>query len=224
MQSLQEIIDGFKPTLAKDDVDVVLKLEGLKSLEEFFSKYVAVFSQKVAFKSSEGWKVKFTYKLKLKVAWNEPDKYQKKEVFLKPEDFGWTKRTELLVSTAEEGIINLETRRTESGRFLFKTTVKLPTEGEWDSKFLFWKDGKVWTVDLAYGLFTDELSPKMLMQEGFESFSDIHKAHQERVLLPNSVFRELNASFDDPLNRYKPKLLHYTLSELGDVQIFAPKR
>jgi len=224
MADCQKIVEDFKPTLAKDDIDVILKVEGLKSIEEFYSKYASTFAEKTSFKDAEGWKVKFVYELKLKTAWNEPDKYAKKEAVLKPEDFGWSKSTELLISTAEEGIINLQTRRTESGRFLFKTTVKLPSEADWASKFCFWKDGKVWTVDLAYGLFTDELSPKMLMQEGFESFSDINEAYQGRVLMPNSVFRELNASFDDPLNRYKPKLLHYTLSELGDVQIFAPKR
>lgn len=208
----EKILANFKPSQPIDDIDIICRLLGLKDRTEFYAKgfVMVVHAEKIPVRIQGEWKIIFRYSLKDRIG-----NITEHEETLSPSTFGFVKQTETLLSTIEEGIINIETRRTESGRFLFKVTVKLPSEGEYESKFCFWRDGRVQVVDFTHSLFTDELQPEFLMLEENQTFSNLQDAFKERALLPNSVFRELNASFYDPINKHKPIKLHYALKQVG---------
>ena len=218
METYKEMIENFHPSTRPEDLSIILKhvLKDCKDAKAFFANWKSVTCEKYPLKQSDGsYKILLRYTLR---TWH--DERTEGELTLTPEDLGFSKTSELLVSTLEEGILDEESRRVVNGRFIFKVTVKLPTEGEWRNKYIFWMDGKLWISDLANrDLFTDELIPKQLMESGFEEFSDIAEAYKKRVRLPNEVYRELKADWSDFVNKNKPMKLHYTLSELGDVQL-----
>ena len=211
MTEYEKIIENFKPSMPIDNIDVICRLIGLKNRDEFYSKgYVWSHAEKTPVKIQGEWKIMLRYSLK-----DRTGKESEHEETLSPSAFGYVKSTETLISTIEEGIINLETRRTESGRFLFKVKVTLPSDGDWESRYCFWQDGRIQIVDFAHSLFTDELQPEFLMKPENETLSNFKDAFRERSLIPNSVFRQLNASFYDSINKNKPKILHYALKQVG---------
>jgi hypothetical protein len=218
VEAYKELIENFKPNVRREDLDVILEhvFKNNYNAKSFFANWKSATYEKFPIRQADGsYKILLRYTLR---TWH--DERTEGEITLSPKDLGFFKESEILVSTLESGVLDLEERKVVDGRFLFKTTVKIPDVAEWKSKYVFWLMGKIWLVDLSRSdMFTDELIPKQLMEEGFEEFSDIKEAYKKRVRLPNEIYRELKADWSDPINKKKPIKLHYCISELGDVSL-----
>ena len=179
-ETYESIIADFKPTIRKEDYQVV-KAE-MKRRDIDPSKYKNIFCVKDSVQTDEA----DVIHVKASLQPNAPATAHADviEFDAKPEDFGFAKKTELLVCTLEEGIVNIRTRRVEQGFFLFKVTVKTEAKNLW----LFWIRGHAYVMDMnTRDLVTNDVT-------GFEEikeFSNFKKQFPKRIHITPYQYSQL---------------------------------
>lgn len=200
--TLKEILENFKPAIKKEEFDLLLEHMKLTKTE-FWKKYKGVTTQR--FSQLKTIKIEATLELRNAL---EGLRSEKIEFEIEPSAFGFSKTCEILLCSKESDIINIQKRKTETGIFLWKTTVKIPDIGEFADKWLSWSDGKINLTDLGLkNLYTQSFDINKILNER-EGLSDIVKSQKTRILISESVYFLLK----------KQKKVFYCLSIHGNTE------
>jgi hypothetical protein len=200
--TLKEILENFKPTKLKEEFDLLL--EHLKlTKKEFFAKYKSCITTRHSQLTNILIKAELTPRIK-----KEFERTEKLEFTVTPQEMGFSKSCEILLSSKESDIVNVETRRTETGIFLWKTKVEISDIGEFKNKWLSWSNGEIMLTDLSFrDCFTCSLDINRIISER-EGLSDNETSKLTRILIPESKYLLLKSQ----------KLLHYCITLYGNVE------
>jgi hypothetical protein len=195
-------VKGFKPSLLREEFELLL--EHLKlTKKEFFQKYKSCITTTHSQLTNLIIKADLTPRIK-----KEFEKTEKVEFTVTPEEMGYSKTCEILLSSRESDVINLTSRKIESGIYLWKCTVKIPETGEYSNKYLSWQDGKIMLTDLS---FSDRFSIGFdinLITDEMQKLSDIAESKKDRILISERTYLLLKSQ----------KMLWYCLSVQGNVE------
>jgi len=200
MSEIEDMLKGFKPAITKTDVEIVAELLKIKP-EEVLTRFSSITCKKDSIRRNDRDMIRFTVKFATK-----HDKPKEEVYYLLPEDFGYSKETDILVGSLESNVVT--GRKIASGYYLSKVHVKINDSGAWSKVWLFWSGGRIMEVNLRIrDCLTQELSIQGIQFN--DEIGDFKKAFAERVLVPTEVYRDLKAK----------GMVFYTLSKSGNIEV-----
>lgn len=138
---------------------------------------------------------------------------RKEIVDVHPTEVNMAKECEILVAVQEDDVINLETRKTETGWFVFPVKVKIPSILEWKHRWLYTYKNQIFMSRLLSraindnsGIFTNRISPTMIRDR---QFSNYHKTFPKRKRISLIQLQEL----------LRKGQLYYVFSSEGNILI-----
>lgn len=201
--SVTEILANFKPTIKKMPIEVVQAYKKMTE-KEFFQTYNSCSITMIG--KHETIVLHCTLEQRVRKIL---DNLEHIDLEIEPSEMGLSKSSEILLSAREQTVYNEKTRKFEDGIFLWKTTVSIPSSGEYANMWLYWSDGRLWIMDLFYPhCFTTEFNLNLIMDRNLK-LSDIEKSYPKRILISNRTYRLLK----------QQRFLHYCSCEFGSEEI-----